>query len=124
MKPLRVIDPKMGFFPLPLSLSLVPFTSCNSTPIVIFCLWKKIIPQEAHSILVIDDELSNVESLANILEFEKDTVIHAAGGEAGPSIEDRENVDLMMLDIMVLSLRDLKSFPGSPFTRKQKTLLP
>jgi CheY-like chemotaxis protein len=71
----------------------------------------KIIPQETRSILIFDDELPKVESLANILEFEKYRVIRAASGEAGPSILDRGNVDLVLLDIMIPSFDGFEIFP-------------
>jgi two-component system chemotaxis sensor kinase CheA len=53
------------------------------------------------SILVIDDEFSIVESLAEILSWEGYSVTTARNGKEGLQVLERGNFDLVLLDFMM-----------------------
>ncbi len=60
-------------------------------------------PQKEHpaNILIVDDDPSNVELLATLLECSKYNILKASGGEEALQIVVREDIDLILLDIMM-----------------------
>lgn len=78
--------------------------------------------QETYSILVVDDEVPNVEALANVLEHENYKVYRAASGEAGLAILDREKIDLALLDIMMPGFDGFETLARIRVHKKTKDL--
>lgn len=70
------------------------------------------------SILLVDDDYEIVESMRAVLEGKGYRVLVARDGNAGLTIAERENPDLLVLDMMMpkksgfLVLEKLKSRPG------------
>jgi DNA-binding response OmpR family regulator len=73
---------------------------------------------KTQTILLVDDDYEIVESMRTVLEAKGYRVIVARDGNAGLSIAERENPDLIVLDMMMpkksgfLVLEKLKTRPG------------
>lgn len=72
----------------------------------------------ARTILIVDDDQEVIESLRTVLEIKKFRVLVARDGNAGLMVAERENPDLIILDMMMpkksgfLVLEKLRSRPG------------
>ena len=64
----------------------------------------KQLSQEIYSILIIDDEISNVEAFGAVLGHEGYKVFRAITGEEGLGILEREKIDLVLLNILMPGL--------------------
>ena len=75
-------------------------------------------PPEQRTILIVDDDHEILESMRAILENKGFRILAARDGNAGLMIAERENPDLLVLDMMMpkksgfLVLEKLKSRPG------------
>jgi len=75
-------------------------------------------PPQQRTILVVDDDHEILESMRTILENKGFRILAARDGNAGLMIAERENPDLIVLDMMMpkksgfLVLEKLKSRPG------------
>jgi len=72
----------------------------------------------ARTILIVDDDQEVIESLRTVLEIKNFRVLVARDGNAGLTVAERENPDLIILDMMMpkksgfLVLEKLRSRPG------------
>ena len=72
----------------------------------------------ARTILIVDDDQEVIESLRTVLEIKNFRVLVARDGNAGLMVAERENPDLIILDMMMpkksgfLVLEKLRSRPG------------
>src|SRR5947209_169936 len=77
-----------------------------------------IMPPQMKSILLVDDDNEIIESMRTVLEGRGYRVLVARDGNAGLAVAERENPDLIVLDMMMpkksgfLVLEKLKSRPG------------
>ena len=75
-------------------------------------------PPHQRTILIVDDDHEILESMRTILENKGFRILAARDGNAGLMIAERENPDLIVLDMMMpkksgfLVLEKLKSRPG------------
>jgi DNA-binding response OmpR family regulator len=75
-------------------------------------------PPQQRTILVVDDDHEILESMRTVLENKGFRILAARDGNAGLMIAERENPDLIVLDMMMpkksgfLVLEKLKSRPG------------
>lgn len=75
-------------------------------------------PPHSKMILLVDDDSEIVESMRTVLESKGYRIMVARDGNAGLSIAERENPDLIVLDMMMpkksgfLVLEKLKGRPG------------
>ena len=75
-------------------------------------------PPSQKSILLVDDDSEIVESMRTVLESKGYRVMVARDGNAGLTVAERENPDLIVLDMMMpkksgfLVLEKLKGRPG------------
>ncbi len=75
-------------------------------------------PPQQRTILIVDDDHEILESMRTILENKGFRILAARDGNAGLMIAERENPDLIVLDMMMpkksgfLVLEKLKSRPG------------
>jgi DNA-binding response OmpR family regulator len=75
-------------------------------------------PPHARTILLVDDDNEILESMRMVLESKGFRVLAARDGNAGLMIAERENPDLLILDMMMpkksgfLVLEKLRSRPG------------
>ena len=75
-------------------------------------------PQQQKVILLVDDDSEIVESMRTVLENKGYRILVARDGNAGLTVAERENPDLLVLDMMMpkksgfLVLEKLKSRPG------------
>ena len=75
-------------------------------------------PPQQRTILIVDDDHEILESMRTILENKGFRILVARDGNAGLMIAERENPDLLVLDMMMpkksgfLVLEKLKSRPG------------
>ena len=75
-------------------------------------------PPQMRTILIVDDDHEILESMRTILENKGFRILAARDGNAGLMIAERENPDLIVLDMMMpkksgfLVLEKLKSRPG------------
>lgn len=75
-------------------------------------------PPQQRTILIVDDDHEILESMRAILENKGFRILAARDGNAGLMIAERENPDLIVLDMMMpkksgfLVLEKLKSRPG------------
>lgn len=75
-------------------------------------------PPQQRTILIVDDDHEILESMRTILENKGFRILVARDGNAGLMIAERENPDLIVLDMMMpkksgfLVLEKLKSRPG------------
>ena len=75
-------------------------------------------PTLQKSILLVDDDSEIVESMRTVLESKGYRIMVARDGNAGLTVAERENPDLIILDMMMpkksgfLVLEKLKSRPG------------
>ena len=82
----------------------------------------KELPRETYSILIIDDEVSNVEALAVVLGHEGYTVFQATTGEEGLAILEKEKIDLVLLDILMPGLDGFETLSRIRVHKKTKDL--
>ncbi len=72
----------------------------------------------SRTILLVDDDHEVIESLRTVLEIKNFRVLVARDGNAGLAVAERENPDLIILDMMMpkksgfLVLEKLRSRPG------------
>jgi DNA-binding response OmpR family regulator len=72
----------------------------------------------AHTILIVDDDNEVIESLRTVLEIKGYRVLVARDGNAGLTVAERENPQLIILDMMMpkksgfLVLERLRTRPG------------
>ena len=78
--------------------------------------------QEKYSVLLIDDEVSNVDALAAVLESENYTVYRATAGEQGLEILDKERIDLVLLDILMPGMDGFETLSRIRVHKKTKDL--
>jgi len=78
--------------------------------------------RETYSILIIDDEVSNVDALAVVLAHEHYTVFRATTGEEGLAVLEREKVDLVLLDILMPGLDGFETLSRIRVHKKTKDL--
>ena len=78
--------------------------------------------QEKYSILIIDDEASNVNTLGAVLEHEGYAVFRATSGEEGLRVLDGERVDLVLLDILMPGLDGFETLARIRVHKKTKEL--
>ena len=78
--------------------------------------------RETYSILIIDDEVSNVEALAAVLGHEGYGVFRATTGEEGLGILEREKIDLVLLDIRMPGLDGFETLSRIRVHKKTKNL--
>lgn len=57
--------------------------------------------QSRHTILIVDDELRNIKLMAAILSAEPYEILQAQNGEQALAIIDKNNIDLILLDVMM-----------------------
>jgi DNA-binding response OmpR family regulator len=75
-------------------------------------------PPQQRTILIVDDDHEILESMRTVLENKGFRILAARDGNAGLMIAERENPDLIVLDMMMpkksgfLVLEKLKSRPG------------
>ena len=75
-------------------------------------------PQHMKTILLVDDDTEIVESMRTVLENKGYRIMVARDGNAGLTVAERENPDLIVLDMMMpkksgfLVLEKLKGRPG------------
>jgi DNA-binding response OmpR family regulator len=75
-------------------------------------------PPQQRTILIVDDDHEILESIRTILENKGFRILAARDGNAGLMLAERENPDLLVLDMMMpkksgfLVLEKLKSRPG------------
>ena len=75
-------------------------------------------PVPAKTILLVDDDSDIIESMRTILENKGYRILVARDGNAGLTVAERDNPDLIVLDMMMpkksgfLVLEKLKSRPG------------
>src|SRR5208283_3079330 len=75
-------------------------------------------PPQQRTILLVDDDHANVESMRTVLENKGYRILVARDGNSGLMVAERENPDLLILDMMMpkksgfLVLEKLKSRPG------------
>jgi DNA-binding response OmpR family regulator len=75
-------------------------------------------PPQQRTILIVDDDHEILESMRTVLENKGFRILAARDGNAGLMIAERENPDLLVLDMMMpkksgfLVLEKLKSRPG------------
>ncbi len=75
-------------------------------------------PPQTRTILLVDDDHEIVESMRTVLENKGYRVLVARDGNSGLMVAERENPDLLILDMMMpkksgfLVLEKLKSRPG------------
>jgi DNA-binding response OmpR family regulator len=78
----------------------------------------RIMPPAQKAILLVDDDSEIVESMRTVLESKGYRIMVARDGNSGLSVAERENPDLIVLDMMMpkksgfLVLEKLKSRPG------------
>ena len=77
---------------------------------------------ETYSILIIDDEVSNVDALAAVLGHEGYTMFRATSGEEGLGILEREKIDLVLLDILMPGLDGFETLSRIRVHKKTKDL--
>lgn len=77
---------------------------------------------ETYSILVIDDEASNVNAFAIVLGHAGYTVFRATTGEDGLGILEREKIDLVLLDILMPGLDGFETLSRIRVHKKTKDL--
>ena len=82
----------------------------------------KELPQEKYSILIIDDEVSNVDALAAVLAHENYNVFRAATGEEGLAVLAKEKMDLVLLDILMPGLDGFETLSRIRVHKKTKDL--
>jgi DNA-binding response OmpR family regulator len=75
-------------------------------------------PSQARTILLVDDDNEIIDSMRTVLESKGFRVLVARDGNAGLTVAERENPDLIVLDMMMpkksgfLVLEKLKGRPG------------
>jgi DNA-binding response OmpR family regulator len=75
-------------------------------------------PSHQHTILLVDDDHEILESMRGVLENKGFRILMARDGNAGLMIAERENPDLLVLDMMMpkksgfLVLEKLRNRPG------------
>ncbi len=75
-------------------------------------------PPQQRTILLVDDDHEIVESMRTVLENKGYRILVARDGNSGLMVAERENTDLLILDMMMpkksgfLVLEKLKSRPG------------
>ncbi len=78
----------------------------------------------ANKVLIVDDDMDLVESMANLLEAKGYVVFTASNGEEGVDMAKAERPDLILLDVMMTTkdegfnvarrLREVKELRGTP----------
>ncbi len=79
-------------------------------------------PRDSYAVLIIDDEVSNVDTLAVLLSHENYRVFRAVSGEEGLGILDREKIDLVLLDILMPGLDGFETLSRIRVHKKTKDL--
>ena len=77
---------------------------------------------ETYSILLVDDEASNVDSLAIVLANEHYIVYRATSGEEGLNILGKEKVDLVLLDVLMPGLDGFETLSRIRVHKKTRDL--
>ncbi len=78
----------------------------------------------ANTVLIVDDDMDLVESMANLLEAKGYVVFTASNGEEGVDMAKAERPDLILLDVMMTTkdegfnvarqLREVEELRGTP----------